>query len=140
MLPSVALRNNRPELIALVACYHCSNPRIFGSVLHGTDTVGSDLDLLVDAQAGVTLFDLGGLQMDLTELLKVPVHLLTTQDISPNFREAILAEAKPIRVLWGVHERQVFQRPKSSSPRDTPTKKRQILLRFVIEQLKGHRT
>ena len=96
MLPSVALRNKRPEVITLVASYHCSNPRIFGSVLHGTETVGSDLDLLVDAQAGVTLFDLGGLQMDLTDLLKVPVHLSTPQDISPSFREAILAEAKAI--------------------------------------------
>ena len=96
MLPSVALRNNRSELIALVASYHCSNPRIFGSVLHGTETVGSDLDLLVDPKPGVTLLDLGGLQMDLTDLLKVPVHLLTPKDISPNFREAILAEAQPI--------------------------------------------
>ena len=96
MLPSVALRNNRPEVIALVASYRCSNPRVFGSVLHGTETSESDLDLLVDPQPGVTLLDLGGLQMDLTELLQVPVQIFTAKDISSKFRDAILAEAQSI--------------------------------------------
>jgi predicted nucleotidyltransferase len=34
-------------------------------VLHGTDRDGSDIDLLVDALPGATLFDLGGLQDEL---------------------------------------------------------------------------
>jgi predicted nucleotidyltransferase len=40
--------------------FHTSNPRVFDSVLHGTDQNGSDIDLLVDALPGATLFDLGG--------------------------------------------------------------------------------
>jgi predicted nucleotidyltransferase len=41
-----------------------SNPRVFGSVLHGTDQNGSDIDLLVDALPGATLFDLGGCKIN----------------------------------------------------------------------------
>jgi uncharacterized protein len=43
-----------------------------------------------------TLLDLGGLQMDLTELLQVPVQIFTAKDISSKFRDAILAEAQSI--------------------------------------------
>jgi len=73
-----------------------ANPRIFGSVLHGTDTEGSDLDLLVDALPGTTLFDLGGLQVELEDLLGVSVDLLTPPDLPPKFREQVLSEAKPV--------------------------------------------
>ena len=73
-----------------------TNPRLFGSVLQGRASSGSDVDILVDALPGATLFDLGGLQADLQELLGVPVDLLTPQDISPRFRDKVLAEARPI--------------------------------------------
>lgn len=48
----------------MVSRYRAENLRVFGSALHGTDNEGSDLDLLVDALPGATLFDLGGLQVD----------------------------------------------------------------------------
>jgi len=65
-------------------------------VLHGTDRDGSDLDLLVDALPGATLFDLGGLQVELEELLGVTVDLLTPGDLPPKFRDRVVAEARPI--------------------------------------------
>jgi predicted nucleotidyltransferase len=72
------------------------NPRVFGSVLHGDDKDGSDLDLLVDALPGATLFDLGGLQDALEELLGVPVEVLTPADLPPKFRNQVLSEARPV--------------------------------------------
>ena len=69
---------------------------MFGSVLRGTDEDGSDLDLLVDALPGATLFDLGGLQVELEEILGVPVDLLTPGDLPLKFRAKVLAEAVPI--------------------------------------------
>jgi len=72
------------------------NPRIFGSVLSGRDTAQSDLDVLVDPVPGTTLFDLGGLQFELQELLGVRVDLLTPGDLSPRSRERMLREAVPI--------------------------------------------
>ena len=52
MKPSEALAAHRNELRQLVSRYDLSRPRVFGSVLSGTDTDESDLDLLVDAVPG----------------------------------------------------------------------------------------
>ncbi len=76
--------------------FRTANPRVFGSVVQGTDHDGSDLDLLVDTLPGATLFDLGGLQVDLEELLGVSVDLLTPGDLPPKFRDKILSEARPV--------------------------------------------
>lgn len=69
---------------------------MFGSVLQGADTEGSDLDLLVDPLPGTTLFDLGGLQDELEQLMGVHVDVLTPKDLPPKFREQVLAEARPV--------------------------------------------
>src|SRR5471030_917118 len=82
-----------PRPSTVVDRFRTSNPRVFGSALLGTDTEGSDLDLLVDALPGATLFDLGGLQAELEDLLGVSVDLLTPGDLPPRFRERVLAEA-----------------------------------------------
>lgn len=62
MRPSLALELHRDAICLAVRRRRVSNPRIFGSVLHGTDTEEkeSDLELLVDPQSGTTLFDLFG--------------------------------------------------------------------------------
>ncbi len=49
MKPSVALDLKRAAVREAVKRFHTTNPRILGSVLHGADELGSDLDLLVDA-------------------------------------------------------------------------------------------
>ena len=76
--------------------FRTTNPRIFGSVLHGTDQEGSDLDLLVDALPGATLLDLGDLQDELKSLLGIDVDLLTPGDLPPKLRAKVLAEAQPV--------------------------------------------
>jgi len=96
MKPSVALNFKRAAVREAAGRFRTANPRIFGSVLHGTDQDGSDLDLLVDALPDATLFDLGGLQAELEDLLGVPVDLLTPGDLSPKFREQVLLEAEPV--------------------------------------------
>lgn len=96
MKPSVALDLKRSAVREAAGRFRAANPRVFGSALHGTDEDGSDLDLLVDALPGATLFDLGGLQVELEELLGVPVDLLTPGDLPPRFRDQVLAEAVPV--------------------------------------------
>ena len=96
MRPSLALDLKRNAVREATSRCRTTNPRIFGSVLHGTDQDGSDLDLLVDALPGATLFDLGGLQAELEALLGIHVDLLTPADLSPKFRAQVLAEAQPV--------------------------------------------
>ena len=96
MKPSAALDLKRSAVRDIVGRFRVANPRVFGSVLHGTDRDGSDLDLLVDTLPGATLFDLGGLQEELQDILGVPVDLLTPGDLPPGFRDQVLAEAVPV--------------------------------------------
>ena len=96
MRPSQALSQHRDAVCKAALRHHVSNPRVFGSVLQGADTEGSDLDLLVDPLPGTTLFDLGGLQDELEQLMGVHVDVLTPKDLPPKFREQVLAEARPV--------------------------------------------
>ena len=96
MRPSLALDRNRAAVLETVNRFNVVNLRVFGSVLHGTDHENSDLDLLVDALPGTTLFDLGGLQDELESLLRIHVDLLTPADIPSKFRPIVLAEARPV--------------------------------------------
>ena len=96
MRPSVALNLKRAAVREAASRFRAANPRIFGSVVHGTDHDGSDLDLLVDALPGATLFDLGGLQDELESLLGIRVDLLTLDDLPPKLRARVLSEAQPV--------------------------------------------
>lgn len=96
MKPSAALELKRAAVREATNRFRTANPRVFGSVVRGVDRDGSDLDLLVDALPGATLFDLGGLQAELEELLGVPVDLLTPGDLPAKFRNQVLAEARAI--------------------------------------------
>ena len=93
MKPSVALEEKRMLIREVASRFRVANPRVFGSVVHGSDRDGSDLDLIVDAPPGTTLFDLGGLQIELEESLGVPVDVKTPGDLPPKFRQQVLAEA-----------------------------------------------
>lgn len=96
MKPSVALDLKRAAVREAASRFHTTNLRVFGSVLHGADQDGSDLDLLVDALPGTTLFDLGGLQVELEALLGVRVDVLTPDDLPSRFRQQVLTEAQPV--------------------------------------------
>lgn len=93
MKPSIALDAKRADVRAAAQRFRSTNVRVFGSVRHGTDREGSDLDLLVDALPGATLFDLGGLQVELEDMLGIRVDLLTPGDLPATFRARVLAEA-----------------------------------------------
>jgi len=96
MKPSATLELQRHAIREATMRYQATNPRVFGSIVHGNDTDGSDLDLLVDPLPGTTLFDLGGLQVELETMLGVSVDVLTPADLPIKFRAQVLAEARPV--------------------------------------------
>lgn len=85
------LRRRRHEILAVCARHGASNVRLFGSVVRGEQGTESDLDLLVDMEPGRSLFDLGGLLVELEELLGCPVDVMT--DVRDRLRPRVLAEA-----------------------------------------------
>lgn len=97
MRPSEVLERKREAIREATRLHNAANPRVFGSVARGEDRTSSDLDILVDALPGSSLFTLGGLQSALEHLAEgVPVHLVTTSEIPEKHRGRILAEARPI--------------------------------------------
>lgn len=96
MKPSEALRTNREAIRQVVAAHRASNPRVFGSVVHGDDTEGSDLDILIDPTPETTLFDIGAIRHELLQLLGMPVDVLTPGALPEKFRATVLAEASPV--------------------------------------------
>lgn len=96
MRPSEALSTHRAAVRRIVEAHRAGNPRVFGSVVHGDDTEGSDLDILIDPTPDTTLFDIGAIRHELLQLLGVPVDVLTPKALPEKFRATVLAEAKPV--------------------------------------------
>ncbi len=96
MRPSLALQGNRAAVREIALRHHVSDIRIFGSVLHGDDKDGSDLDLLVAPTSETTLMDIGAIRYELRQLLGIEVDVLTPKALPDSFREQILAEAMPV--------------------------------------------
>lgn len=95
MRPSIALRNKRGEVLDIIGLYAVKNPRVFGSVLHGTDSEGSDLDILVDILPG-SGFAFFELEDRLEKMLGVHVDLVTPGFLHEMIRDAVIAEARPL--------------------------------------------
>ena len=96
MKPSEAMRINREAIRRVVERHRACNARVFGSVVHGVDTDGSDLDILVDPTPETTLFDIGAIRHELRMLLGVPVDVLTPKALPDKCRDAVLAKAVPV--------------------------------------------
>jgi len=69
---------------------------LFGSVVKGEATEKSDVDLLVEFEEGKSLLDLAGLKIEIEELLKRKVDVLTYDSIHPLLKQRILSEQEII--------------------------------------------
>lgn len=98
-VPTVDLeevRAKRAEILRIAALHGGNNVRVFGSVARGESRPGSDVDFMVDMEAKRSLFDLGGLLMDLQDLLGCPVDVVTEKGLKGRIRERVLQEAIPL--------------------------------------------
>jgi hypothetical protein len=91
---TVAVFEKKKEILKIAAKHGARNVRIFGSVARGEARADSDVDFLVDMEPGRTLFDMGGLLMDLRDLLGLEVDVVTEQGLKPRIRDRVLKEAE----------------------------------------------
>lgn len=96
MLPSIALQTHCEAIRQIALSHRVTNVRVFGSVVHGKDTEGSDLDLLVEPTEMTTMMDIAKIQHELKQLLGIPVDVLTPRAIPDHFRAIVLREATPV--------------------------------------------
>jgi predicted nucleotidyltransferase len=90
------LEAKREDILHLAKQYGAYNVRVFGSVVRGEADERSDIDLLVDMEAGRSLLDLGGLLMDLRDLLGWDVDVVTEQGLRCRIKDRVLKEAVPL--------------------------------------------
>lgn len=90
------LRRRRNEIKEIATRHGAANMRVFGSVARGDAGAGSDLDVLVEMGERRGLFDQAALQHGLEDLLRCPVHVMTTSGLTharEHTREDIEREA-----------------------------------------------
>ena len=87
------LAAHRREILAIAARHGARNVRVFGSVARGEADGESDLDLLVDMEPGRSLLDMGALLMELRDLLRVSVDVVTEKGMHDRMRQRVLSEA-----------------------------------------------
>ena len=91
-----SLQSKRDEVLRLAALHGARNLRVFGSIARGDAGAMSDVDLLVDMEPGRSLLDMGGLLMDLQDLLGCDVDIVTENGLRPRIRDRVLDEAVPL--------------------------------------------
>jgi predicted nucleotidyltransferase len=90
------LRAKRAEILRLAAQHGAYDVRVFGSAARGESGPRSDVDFLVELEEGRSLFDLGGLLVDLQDLLGCEVDVVTERGLHWYIRDRIVAEARPL--------------------------------------------
>ncbi|MDP4649107.1 MAG: helix-turn-helix domain-containing protein [Ilumatobacteraceae bacterium] len=84
-----ALVKHRQQILDLVAQYHASNVRIFGSVARGEARPDSDIDILVDFGPNTGLFSIVALQESLSKLLHFPIDLGDPKSLKPHVQPSV---------------------------------------------------
>lgn len=90
------LSAKREDILRIAAQHGAHNVRVFGSVGRGDARSDSDVDLLVELEPGRSLLDLGGLLMDLQDLLGREVDVVTDKGLRDRIRARVLKEAVPL--------------------------------------------
>lgn len=86
----------KDTLIKLLKKYGVKRAALFGSIVRGEATKGSDIDLLIEFEGRKSLLDLVGLKLELQELLGREVDIITYKSIHPLLKERILNEQEVI--------------------------------------------
>ena len=96
MNPAEILQAKRGDILRIAKKHGVVNIRVFGSIARGEGRPTSDVDFLVDMEPSRSLLDLGGLLMDLQDLLGCEVDVVETEGLHWYIRDRVLKEAIPL--------------------------------------------
>ena len=92
MITRESILENREAILQIAHRYGATNIRMFGSVARGDADEKSDVDFLVRFDPSRSLFDHGGLIVDLEELLGVKVDVVSEAGMNQRFRDQVMPE------------------------------------------------
>ncbi len=87
------IEKNRSEIKRIAVSRGARRVRVFGSMARGDAGPDSDVDILVDLEKGRSALALGGILMDLQDLLGKRVEVVTTAALHPKIRDNVLSQA-----------------------------------------------
>ncbi len=90
------IETHRNDILALAERHGVGDVRVFGSMARGDAGDASDVDLLVSLPPEKTGLALGGLLVDVQELLDRRVDVATENGLHPAIRARVLSEAQPL--------------------------------------------
>lgn len=86
------------KIIQYLTRYKPNRIGIFGSYARNEDDSSSDIDILIDFSGKITLFDLGGIKYDLSDILNRPVDIVTERGLNSRLRDSI---KKDLKIIYG---------------------------------------
>ena len=86
----------KKTLIEVLKKHGVKKAALFGSIVRGEATEESDIDLLIEFGGRKSLLDLAGLKLELQELLRRRIDVLTYKSLHPLLKERILSEQEVI--------------------------------------------
>ncbi len=89
---NISIEEVKNKILPLLKEYGVMRAALFGSLVRGEETNESDIDILVELPEKASLLDLAGLKIDLEELLKKEVDVITYDSIHPLLKDSILSE------------------------------------------------
>jgi len=95
-MTQVQLNNLKKEILPILKKAGVKKAALFGSYVRGDNTRESDVDILIELPEDATLFELGGLKIDLEEKLQRKVDVVPYKSIYPKIRDSILSNQYPI--------------------------------------------
>lgn len=100
---TVNLEIPTPEIAAFCRRYKIRELALFGSVLRQDFTLESDVDVLIDFEPGadktLTLVDLVGMQLELSNLLRRQADLVLRDGLKPLIKDEVL---NSLQVVYAV--------------------------------------
>ena len=90
------LSRKREEVLRIAAKHGAYNVRVFGSVARGEDGPDSDIDLLIEKGPITSSRFPAGLVLELEEILRHRVEVVTEKALNPYLRDCVLREAVPL--------------------------------------------
>jgi len=90
------IKELKAKIVPILKKYGVVRAGLFGSVVRGEAKKKSDIDILVEFEKGKSLLDLVGLKIELEEMLKSQVDVVTYSSLHPLLREIILKEERSL--------------------------------------------
>ena len=87
------IQNIADKILPVLKRHDVRKAGVFGSIVRGEWTEGSDVDVLVELPPNLSLFDFIGIKLELEDVLGKKVDLVEYASIKPRIRERILNQA-----------------------------------------------